>query len=197
MQLNDFNFDLPPELIARFPLTKRSASRLLCIDSVARKIEHKQFSDVLDLVEPGDLLVFNDTRVIPARLMGQKTTGGQVEALVERVLDKQRLLAQIRASKAPRIGDFLLFPDDVRLEVINRNNQFYELQYNGNDRDILTVIESIGHIPLPHYMDRVPDEADKERYQTVYAKHKGSVAAPPAGLHFDYELIPQLPSQPV
>jgi len=192
MQLNDFNFELPPELIARVPLAQRSASRLLCIDSHARKIEHKQFTDLLTLVEPGDLLVFNDTRVIPARLMGQKTTGGQVEALVERILDKQRILAQIRASKAPRIGDFLLFPQDVRLEVINRNNQFYELQYNNTDRDILTVIESIGEIPLPHYMQRIPDEADKERYQTVYARHKGSVAAPTAGLHFDDESLQKL-----
>jgi len=192
MQLNDFNFDLPPELIARFPLTKRSASRLLCIDSQARAIEHKQFADILTMIEPGDLLVFNDTRVIPARLMGQKTTGGQVEALVERILDKQRILAQIRASKAPRIGDFLLFAQDVRLEVMNRNNQFYELQYNNADRDILAVIEAIGEIPLPHYMQRLPDDADKERYQTVYAKYKGSVAAPTAGLHFDEELLQKL-----
>lgn len=192
MQLNDFNFDLPPELIARFPLAKRSASRLLSINGGTREIAHQQFADIVNMIEPGDLMVFNDTRVIPARLFGQKTTGGQVEALVERILDKRRLLVQLRASKAPRIGDFLLFPQDVRLEIINRNNQFYELQYNDPDADILSVIESIGEIPLPHYMDRVPDDADKERYQTVYAKHKGSVAAPTAGLHFDEELLQAL-----
>ena len=145
--------------------------------------------DIVDLIETGDLLVFNDTKVIPARLFGQKTTGGQVEILVERVLDHQRLLAQVRVSKPPRIGDTLLFPSNVGFEVLGRQQHFYELRYTGSDRTVLDVIEAIGQIPLPPYMHRLPDESDKERYQTIYAAHKGSVAAPTAGLHFDAELM--------
>lgn len=191
MQLNDFNFDLPQEQIARYPLDRRSASRLLCVDQAGGENVHRQFSDVIDLVEAGDLLVFNDTKVIPARLLGQKTTGGQVELLIERILDDKSLLAQIRVSKPPRIGDHLLFPQDVRLEVKGRQHQFYELCYQG-EGCILDVIEAIGQIPLPPYLHRLPEEADKERYQTVYAKHKGSVAAPTAGFHFDKELLQAL-----
>ncbi|EKD70608.1 MAG: hypothetical protein ACD_46C00482G0001 [uncultured bacterium] len=190
MQLSDFHFDLPPELIARYPLSQRSASRLLCVENNA--IIHRQFRDVLDLIQEGDLLVFNDTKVIPARLIGQKMTGGQAEVLVERILDKHRILAQVRVSKPPRIGDFLQFHHLVQLEVTDRVNQFYELKYNGDDQSILEVIETIGQIPLPPYMHRVPDENDKVRYQTIYAKHKGSVAAPTAGLHFDELLIEKL-----
>lgn len=189
MQLNDFNFELPAELIARYPLAKRSASRLLCVTEADR---HRQFTDVIHLINPGDLLVFNDTKVIPARLFGQKTTGGQVEVLVERVLDHQRVLAQVRVSKAPRPGDFLLFPDGIRLEVSGRVNQFYELSYTDSSRTILEIIESIGQIPLPPYMHRLPEAHDVERYQTVYAKHKGSVAAPTAGFHFDEEMLQAL-----
>lgn len=197
MHLNDFNFDLPAELIARYPASKRTDSRLMCIDGHDGNISHRRFSEVIEKINPGDLLVFNDTRVIPARMYGQKTTGGQVEVLVERVLDNHRVLAQVRVSKPPRINDFLIFPGDVMLEVINRQNQFYELRYNHVDRTILDVIEMIGQIPLPPYMQREPDELDKERYQTVYAKHKGSVAAPTAGLHFDEELMNELRAKQV
>ena len=150
---------------------------------------HAQFDHVLDLIQPGDLLVFNDTRVIPARLHGQKVTGGQVELLVERIIDKQRVLGQLRSSKPARIGDVLTFANSVQLEVVNRSSRFYELKYTTDDQHILEVIEAIGKIPLPPYMQREPDESDKERYQTVYAKHKGSVAAPTAGLHFDEDLL--------
>ncbi len=191
MQLSDFNFKLPPELIAKYPLATRSASRLLSLgqDGVAQS---GQFTDILDLIEPGDLLVFNDTKVIPARLFGQKTTGGKLELLVERVLDDQRILAQVHVSKPPRAGDKLLFPKNIELEVLGREQQFFELRYNGNDQTVLEVIEAIGQIPLPPYMHRAPDASDIERYQTVYAAHKGSVAAPTAGLHFDENLLARL-----
>lgn len=190
MQLADFNFDLPPELIARYPLMKRSASRLLCVSH--NKIMHRQFRDLLDFIDEGDLLVFNDTKVIPARLMGKKRTGGQVEVLIERILDDHRLLAQIRVSKPPHLGDYLLFHPSVQFEIVQRHQQFYELRSHDTQRTILEIIEAIGQIPLPPYMHREPEESDKERYQTIYAKHKGSVAAPTAGLHFDDELLQKL-----
>lgn len=192
MQLDDFDFDLPSNLIARYPTPTRTGSRLLCVNKQTGAIEHQYFQYILDLVRPGDLLVFNDTKVIPARIMGNKSTGGQVEILVERILDEQRILAQVRVSKAPQLGDYLLFPNNIRLEVLGRQNQFYELRYNGGAGTVLEIIESIGQIPLPPYMHRQPEESDKERYQTVYAKYKGSVAAPTAGLHFDEELLEKL-----
>lgn len=192
MQLNDFDFDLPPHLIARYPLVKRSLSRLLCLDTKHGTTSHHHFHALLELLSQDDLLVFNDTKVIPARLFGYKTSGGAVEVLVERILDDQRILAQVRVSKAPRIGDALLFPHNVRLEILNRHQQFYELQYSNSERTVLDVIEAIGQIPLPPYMHREPEESDKERYQTIYAKHKGSVAAPTAGFHFDKELLQKL-----
>lgn len=191
MQLSDFDFDLPSELIARYPAAKRSESRLLCLSADSLELQHKNFHDIIHMVNPGDLLVFNDTRVIPARLVGHKKTGGQLELLVERVLDTRRILAQLRVSKGPAVGSMLQFENGVELEVAGRVNQFYELQYNG-ERSILDVIEEIGQIPLPPYMRRLPDETDKERYQTIYARHKGSVAAPTAGLHFDEELMQAL-----
>lgn len=192
MHLNDFNFDLPSELIARYPLPTRSESRLLCVHQQQAAVDHQQFHHVLDLVNEGDLLVFNDTKVIPARLYARKNTGGVVEILVERVLDDKRILAQVRASKPLRLGSFLLLTNHQFLEVADRQNQFYELRYNDHYTSILDMIESIGEIPLPPYMERSPEEEDKVRYQTVYAKHKGSVAAPTAGLHFDEDLLMRL-----
>ena len=191
MQLSDFHFVLPEELIAKYPAAKRSESRLLCLGD-EKSTRHLKFHDVIQLIEEGDLLVFNDTRVIPARLFGHKSTGGLAEILVERVLTSERILAQLRVSKPPRIGDYLLFPNDVRLEVMGRVHQFYELKYAGHDKTILDVIEEIGQIPLPPYMRREADETDKERYQTVYARYKGSVAAPTAGFHFDEALLEAL-----
>jgi S-adenosylmethionine:tRNA ribosyltransferase-isomerase len=192
MQLSDFNFILPPELIARYPLPERSASRLLSLERPDGEVVPRRFTELLGLVQEGDLLVFNDTKVIPARLFGQKVTGGMVELLVERILDNQRILAQVRVSKPPRIGDKLLFASDIEFVILGRQQQFYELRYNRTDRAVLDVIESIGEIPLPPYMHRSPEESDKERYQTVFAAHKGSVAAPTAGLHFDHVLISAL-----
>jgi S-adenosylmethionine:tRNA ribosyltransferase-isomerase len=192
MQLSDFQFDLPDELIARYPTARRTESRLMCLSQGDTFPVHAHFEHVLNLVNPGDLLVFNDTRVIPARLHGHKSTGGQVELLVERVIDRQTILGQVRVSKPPRIGDALYFADGVILEVSGRSAQFYELHYAQDDRHVLEVIESIGKIPLPPYMQREPEASDHERYQTVYAKHKGSVAAPTAGLHFDDALLDAL-----
>lgn len=192
MRLDDFKFELPDELIARYPLKTRSESRLLCLNQHNHEFAHRRFYEVVNLIRPGDLVVFNDTKVIPARLFGQKTTGGQVEILVERILDQQRVIAQVRVSKAPKIGDDIIFANDIRFQVVGRQQQFYELRYNQSDKTILQVIEALGEIPLPPYMQRKPDATDLERYQTVYAKNKGSVAAPTAGLHFDEALLTQL-----
>lgn len=197
MQLSDFDFHLPPELIARYPLAKRSESRLLSLEREDGQVVHRKFTDILELIQPGDLLIFNNTKVIPARMFGQKTTGGAVELLVERILDTERFLAQVRVSKPPRIGDRLLFPNNIEFEVLGREQQFYELRYRDLHRTVLEVIEAIGEIPLPPYMHRSPEESDKERYQTVYAEHKGSVAAPTAGLHFDKELLAALQQKKV
>lgn len=190
MQLSDFHFELPEDLIAKYPAASRSESRLLSLGDDLQ-LNHLKFHELIQLVNEGDLLVFNDTRVIPARLFGQKLTGGLVEILVERVLDDERVLAQVRVSKPPRPGDYLHFPDGIQLEVVGRVRNFYELKYKGT-RSILDVIESIGQIPLPPYMRREADETDKERYQTIYARHKGSVAAPTAGFHFDDALLDAL-----
>src|SRR5579862_697947 len=188
MKLEDFHYLLPPERIAKYPVNKRSSSRLLCLNG-EKSILHKEFSEIVSLLDAGDLLIFNDTKVIPARFFGHKRTGGHVEVLVERILDEQRILAQVRASKSPRIQDQLLFEGNRSLLVADRKDQFYELHCVTPGQSILDLIEAIGQIPLPPYMHRLPEEADKERYQTVYAKYKGSVAAPTAGLHFDEELL--------
>ena len=192
MHIDDFYFKLPQEFIARYPLAKRSASRLLCLDRKTGEITHRQFNQLIHLVNKGDLLVFNDTKVIPARLKGYKVTGGQVEVLVERILNDQCMLAQVRVSKPPRVGDRLIFSDEIYFDVTNKHHPFYELCYRQTDKTILEVVEEIGHIPLPPYIERFPEKSDQERYQTVYAKHKGAVAAPTAGLHFDEELLQQL-----
>jgi len=197
MQLKDFHFDLPTELIARYPLATRSESRLLCLDKASESYHHRRFDALVELIDEGDLLVFNDTKVIPARLKGQKKSGGKVEVLVERVLDNTHILAQVRVSKAPHVGDDLIFADGITLQVGERQAQFYELHYRATDRSILEIIETIGEIPLPPYLHRSPDENDKTRYQTVYAKYKGSVAAPTAGLHFDDTLLEKLRTKKV
>jgi S-adenosylmethionine:tRNA ribosyltransferase-isomerase len=191
MRLDNFSFALPRELIARYPLSQRSASRLLCVQEQEELI-HSHFNHIVNLVTPGDLLVFNDTRVIPARLIGQKRTGGRAEVLVERILDNQQVIAQIHANKKPRIGDRLSFQQDICLEILDKKNFFYTLRHTHAQRTILEIIEAIGYIPLPPYMQRQPDDNDKERYQTVYAKHKGSAASPTAGLHFDNSLLKTL-----
>lgn len=194
MQLSDFQYDLPSELIARYPLEQRSASRLLCLDGNTGNLAHRQFKDVAGLILPNDLLVFNNTRVIAARLMGNKVSGGRIELLVERILDDDSILAHIRASKSPKIGSYLIFENDIRFEVVGRQHELYLVRSN-DSRPVLDIIESIGQIPLPPYFHRAPQLRDKERYQTVYAEHKGSVAAPTAGLHFDEDFLLRLRQQ--
>ena len=186
MRRDQFYFDLPDELIAREPAAERTGSRLLYLDSAAERLRHSQFSDFLTYIEPDDLLVFNNTKVIPARLYGQKDSGGKIEVLVERVLDSHRVLAHIRASKSPKPGTQLIFDNNVRAEMVGRDDALFELAFT---EPVLAVLDQIGHMPLPPYIDRSDTEDDKSRYQTVYAEHSGAVAAPTAGLHFDQALM--------
>ena len=184
MNVYDFHFDLPDELIARYPLKERSASRLLSLDGLSGQTTHLKFTDLPALLQPGDLLVFNNTRVIPARLFGQKETGGKVEILVERLLGEKELLAHTRSSKSPKEGQRLLLEDGTSLRMMAREDALFRFVYEG-DEAFLDVLERIGHMPLPPYMEREDEQSDRERYQTVYAKEAGAVAAPTAGLHFD------------
>lgn len=194
MKLSDFHYELPKSLIAQYPLPNRSESRLLCLDPKTKSIQHKIFKDILELMNPNDLLVFNNTKVIPARLHGKKSSGGQLEVLVERVLSETKILCMLRASKAPKIEAVLYFKDDVKAFVLERKEQFYLLEFN---QPILPVLEHQGEMPLPPYMERKEEILDKERYQTVYAKHEGAVAAPTAGLHFDKDLLDALQAKGV
>ena len=186
MRRDQFYFDLPDELIAREPAAERTGSRLLYLDSAAERLQHSQFSDFLTYIGPDDLLVFNNTKVIPARLYGHKDSGGKIEVLVERVLDSHRVLAHIRASKSPKPGTQLIFDNNVRAEMVGRDDALFELAFA---EPVLAVLDQIGHMPLPPYIDRSDTEDDKSRYQTVYAEHSGAVAAPTAGLHFDQALM--------
>ncbi len=191
MRREDFHYDLPEGLIAKTPMPERASSRLLYLAGSSGAIEHRSFSDILDLIAPGDLVVFNDTRVIPARVFGQKASGGKVEVLVERVLSEDRVLAHVRASKSPKVGSIIRLEDNTEIEMMGRDDALFELKFLG-ERSALTVLESVGHMPLPPYIDRPDEEADRERYQTVYGSKRGAVAAPTAGLHFDQNLLDQL-----
>lgn len=191
MQLSDFNYVLPPELIARYPTAKRTGSRLLWLQAHTGSILHQQFSDLPQLLQPNDLLVFNDTRVIRARLYGQKSTGGKLEILIERVIGEHQALAHIRASKACRPGSVIALANDVTATVLERQNDLFLLQFNHTET-VFGLLEQIGQVPLPPYFGRAPELLDDERYQTVYAQHQGSVAAPTAGLHFDTEILQAL-----
>ncbi|MEA3253194.1 MAG: tRNA preQ1(34) S-adenosylmethionine ribosyltransferase-isomerase QueA [Pseudomonadota bacterium] len=188
MQRADFHFDLPDELIARYPSEQRSDCRLLCLDGNSGAIEHRRFPDLLERLAPGDVVVFNDTRVIPARLHGHKASGGRVEMLLERPLDAHRGLAHIRASKSPKPGSELIFEGEVRAVVEGRRDALFELRFLG-DTPLIELLERHGHMPLPPYIERDDELADRERYQTVYARRDGAVAAPTAGLHFDEPLM--------
>lgn len=191
MQLTDFTFILPDELIAHYPSKQRSQCRLLSLDGSTGQLEHGIFTDLLDQLNPGDLLVFNNTKVIPARLYGQKSSGGKVEILIERLLEENRVLAHVKASKSPKVGAELLLGDDASISVtmVARHDTLFELQFPG---DVLTILDQIGHIPLPPYIDRPDEEMDKELYQTVYSQRPGAVAAPTAGLHFDEPMLAAL-----
>ncbi|NMZ45557.1 MULTISPECIES: tRNA preQ1(34) S-adenosylmethionine ribosyltransferase-isomerase QueA [Pseudomonadaceae] len=186
MHVADFHFDLPESLIARHPLAERRGSRLLVLDGPSGELSHCHFADLLGYLRPGDLMVFNDTRVIPARLFGQKASGGKLEILVERVLDEERVLAHVRSSKSPKPGGRILIDGGAEAEMVARHEALFELKFA---EPVLPLLERVGHMPLPPYIDR-PDEAeDRERYQTVYARNAGAVAAPTAGLHFDEPLL--------
>ncbi len=189
MRVAHFQFDLPDELIARYPLAERRASRLLVLDGPSGAIAHQQFADLLSYLRPGDLMVFNNTRVIPARLFAKKLTGGKLEVLVERVLDTDRVLAHVRASKAPKVGSTIEFENGTQATLLARHDSLFEWQFT---EPVLPLLERIGHMPLPPYMERDDELDDRERYQTVYAEHAGAVAAPTAGLHFDDQMLASL-----
>ena len=184
MKTSDFNYALPEELIAKYPLEKRSLSKLLVFSD---KIDHKSFKDILNYFKEGDLLVVNNTSVIPARIFGHKDSGGSVEVMLERVMENNQALVQMRSGRAPKIGAVILL-DTFEVECVDRQGNFFILQF---DRPPLEVFNAIGHIPLPPYLKRPDEDFDKERYSTVYENKKlqGSVAAPTAGLHFDDELL--------
>ena len=184
MKTSDFNYDLPEELIANYPLDNRSSSRLLVYTN---EIEHKTFKDVLNYFEAGDLLVVNNTSVIPARVYGNKESGGSVEVMLERVMEDNKALVQIRSGRSPKIGTVITL-DSYKVECINRQDNFFILQF---DRPPLEIFNSIGHVPLPPYIKRPDEELDKDRYATVYEDKtlQESVAAPTAGLHFDKDLL--------
>ncbi|PQJ66193.1 tRNA preQ1(34) S-adenosylmethionine ribosyltransferase-isomerase QueA [Photobacterium angustum] len=198
MQVSDFDFDLPDELIARYPQPERTASRLLQMTGNTGELAHKGFKDVLDLVQAGDLLVFNNTRVIPARMFGHKASGGKIEVLVERMLDEKSILAHVRASKPPKPGNELLLGEngEFSAEMVARHDALFEIRFN-SDKTVLEILDAVGHMPLPPYIDRPDEDADKERYQTVYNAKPGAVAAPTAGLHFDDKLMADLKAKGV
>lgn len=189
MRTEDFNFDLPDDLIAQFPPAVRNASRLLRING--DELADKSFTDLPEYLRAGDVLVFNDTRVIKARLYGQKASGGQVELLIERVIDEHEALAFIRASHAPKPGSQIMIGDAVPLTIVAREQDLYRIRFDAADT-VLEVLEQFGALPLPPYITRAADGADDARYQTVYAQHLGAVAAPTAGLHFDQAMLEKL-----
>lgn len=189
MELSDFYYELPEELIAQHPSEARTGSRLLQLDGVSGDVCDSQFADLSGLLQPGDLLVFNNTRVMPARLHGHKETGGQVEILIERVLEPQRVLAHLRASKSPKPGSRIVV-GDFHIAMDRRQGVLFELTLDQGDFHRL--MAEHGHMPLPPYIDRSDEDFDAERYQTVYAKEAGAVAAPTAGLHFDLPMLEKL-----
>lgn len=189
MRTSDFDFHLPEELIAQYPLEQRTASRLLHVSG--EQLIDRHFSDICDLLSPNDLLVFNNTRVIPARLHGHKESGGKVEVLIERVLDEHHVLAHVRASKSPKAGSQLILEDAVHATMLGREGDLFKLKFLG-EQSVIALLDAHGHMPLPPYIERADEDDDQQRYQTVYAKHPGAVAAPTAGLHFDESLLNRL-----
>jgi len=196
MQLSDFNYELPPELIAQYPLANRTDSRLLEVRADGQnnvQLADRQFKDILSLVKPGDLLVFNDTKVIPARLHGKKETGGNVELLIERISGEKQAWVQVRASKVPKTGSIVHIHNQTGetfpVEMIGYDGRFYEVRFPDN---IFSLLERFGELPLPPYIEHQPDGEDAQRYQTVVAKNPGAVAAPTAGLHFDEAILQEL-----
>ncbi|MDB2410705.1 tRNA preQ1(34) S-adenosylmethionine ribosyltransferase-isomerase QueA [Pseudomonadales bacterium] len=191
MNLTDFRYQLPDELIARYPAEQRTASRLLTMDRNDGSLGHHGFVDLVDLLQPNDLLIFNNTRVIPARLFGEKETGGKVEVMVERITSGSRGVAQIRASKSPKPGSRILLDKDLSIRVVDRLDDMFLIE-SDDEASLAMVLQAVGHMPLPPYIDREDEEMDRERYQTVYSEREGAVAAPTAGLHFDQAILNSL-----
>jgi S-adenosylmethionine:tRNA ribosyltransferase-isomerase len=189
MPLSDFDYKLPQELIAQIPAADRRDSRLMHLDGTSGAISDHRFDELGQFFKPGDLLVFNDTRVIKARMFGTKDSGGKVEVMIERVLDARRALAMLRASRTPKIGQRIVLGNGIELGVVSREHDMFELLF---PKDVLAVLDRFGQIPLPPYIERGVVPADESRYQTVYAREPGAVAAPTAGLHFDQEMLEAL-----
>jgi len=183
LSIEDFDYELPAQLIAQRPSETRSGSRLLCVGA---SLADRRFFELPQLLAPGDLLVFNDTRVIKARLKGEKASGGRVEVLIERALSEHEALAQVRASKPPRAGSAIRLADSIEVRVLAREGEFYRLRF---PEDVCELLERHGSVPLPPYISHAPRTEDERRYQTVYARSAGAVAAPTAGLHFDEPLL--------
>lgn len=186
MLRSEFHYELPDELIARYPAPRRSASRLLHLQAPEDRLTDRRFTDLPELLRSGDLLVVNDTRVVPARLFGTKGSGGRVEIMLERVIGDRRALVQVRASKPPRLGSQIAIGKGIAVTVVARNEPFWEIEFNTPPGPLF---EALGSMPLPPYLRRPAEEIDRERYQTVYAHEPGAVAAPTAGLHFDANLL--------
>lgn len=191
MRVSDFDYDLPEDLIAQHPLPSRGDSLMLCLDGNSGALQDSKIRDLRDLLAPGDLLVLNDTRVIRARLMGTKSTGGRVEVLVEQILDGHRVLAHVHANRTPKVGTGLSLQGELKADVLGRNGDLFELCFN-HQEPVGELLERAGSVPLPPYIKRRPEHLDDERYQTVYARRAGAVAAPTAGLHFDEALLEAL-----
>ncbi|MCF6262046.1 MAG: tRNA preQ1(34) S-adenosylmethionine ribosyltransferase-isomerase QueA [Xanthomonadales bacterium] len=197
MKRTDFHFDLPAELIAQHPLRERSESRLLVLpradsqDVQRTGIKDQVFRDLPNFLRPGDLLVFNNTRVIPARLFGHKESGGKLEILVERLVNEKEMLAHVRSSKSPKPGCRIILSPEHQLIMIGREDDLFRLRIEGSGR-VMDMLETLGHMPLPPYIERADEALDQQRYQTVYAERAGAVAAPTAGLHFDQLLLDEI-----
>lgn len=194
MQTKDFDFDLPDHLIAQHPATQRNASRLLHVGTQAENLRDGSFLDFASALSKGDLLIFNDTRVIKARLFGQKATGGAIEVMIERVVNDHEAHALIRSSRSPKIGSIITLNDAVDVEITGRDDDLFHLRFL-SQTPVLDLLEAHGNLPLPPYITHGADSVDETRYQTVYAKHAGAVAAPTAGLHFDDAMIDLLKQQ--
>ena len=196
MRKSDFNYLLPEALIAQKPLSERDASRLLCMERHVGRITDRQFTDFIDLIDAPDLLVFNDTKVIPARLFGKKQSGGKVEILIERILDDHRAIAHVRSSKSAKAGTLIELDDGYCCEVLGRADDLFQLEFKG-ENSLYYLLGQIGHIPLPPYIGREDDESDLSRYQTIFAREAGAVAAPTAGLHFNQAMMEKLKAKGV
>ena len=196
MNKSDFHFDLPPELIAQTPLAERSASRLLVVDAAERRVEDRRFTDLVELLRAGDLLIFNDTRVLPARLFGRKESGGAAEVLIERITGAHEARVQLGVSKKPKAGGRIVFDDGSTATVLGRDGEFFQLRFDSVE-PVEKILLRLGRMPLPPYIDRAAEASDEERYQTVFARESGAVAAPTAGLHFDQPLLDALASRGV